>query len=682
MVFETISPFASLQLLRPPAAPSITYSERDTMQLFVPGRICLFGEHSDWASGYRRTHSAIDKGYAIIAGTNQGISAEVRSHSSQLIVRSTLDNGSDGGSLALPMTPDALLATAEAGGFFSYIAGVAYEIATHFEVGGLVINNHQTTLPVAKGLSSSAAICVLTARAFNRLYNLNLSTRGEMAYAYAGELLTGSQCGRMDQGCAYGEQPILMTFDGDRLGVSPLALSQPLYLVIADLHATKDTKLILESLNRAFPVAESSLHRQAQDYLGPVNARIVQDAAAALQAGDAAQLGALMQEAQVCFDAALQPLCPEELSAPKLHEVLAYDPIQPYIYGGKGVGSQGDGTVQFIARDEAAQAQMISILEADLGLTCLRLTLAPTSEQTRPPRTATRSSIVRKAIIPAAGFGTRMFPASRVIRKELFPVVGRDGWVKPSVLVLIEEALAAGIEEIALIVQPGHESLFEAIFTPLSATEQRKYGDAQATYAHELAALSEQITMIPQTSQEGFGHAVYCAHEWLDGEPCLLLLGDHLFASTIEPSCAAQLLAAYASGQPRQSVVGLLSTPIELSHLYGAATGTWVEPGRLLQVSKFIEKPTPEQAKQHLQLAELPEGQVLSFLGQYILSPQVFTILARHVEQDYREQGEVQLTACLEALLQKEGCYGAVVQGRRFDIGNPEAYREAVAHFA
>ncbi len=654
------------------------------MQLFVPGRICLFGEHSDWAGGYRRTHPAIHQGYAIIAGTNQGILAEVRPHPNKLIVHSTLKDGSDGGTLELPMIPDALRHTAEAGSFFSYVAGVAHEIAMHFDVGVLVIDNHQTTLPVAKGLSSSAAICVLTARAFSRLYRLNLSPRGEMAYAYAGEILTGSQCGRMDQGCAYGEQPTLMTFDGDRVDVAPLALSQPLYLVIADLHASKDTKHILESLNRAFPVADSPQHQRAQDYLGPVNARIVQDAAAALQAGDAARIGALMQEAQSHFDAALQPLCPGQLTAPKLHEVLAYPAIQPYLYGGKGVGSQGDGSVQVIARDEAAQTQVMSILETELGLTCLRLMLAPPSTPASSPVGSSlavntgRATGVRKAIIPAAGFGTRMFPASRVMRKELFPVVDGDGWVKPAILVLIEEALAAGIEDIALIVQPGHESLFQALFTPLSTIEQGKYNDEQIAYAQRLTALRQHVTTIPQTSQEGFGHAVYCAHEWLGGEPCLLLLGDHLFTSTIESSCAAQLLTAYASCQ--QSVVGLLPTSIAQSHLYGAATGTWAEPGRLVQVSRFIEKPSPEEAREHLQLVDLPADHVLSFLGQYILSPHVFTILARHIEQDYREQGEVQLTACLEALLEEEGCYGAVVQGKRFDIGNPGAYREAVAH--
>ncbi len=158
-----------------------------------------------------------------------------------------------------------------------------------------------------------------------------------------------------------------------------------------------------------------------------------------------------MQEAQADFDAALQPLCPAELTAPKLHEVLAYDPIQPYIYGGKEVGSQGDGSVQFIARDEAAQTQVMSILETDLGLTCLRLTLAPVAQHVRPAVVVAPAACaspqppsgVRKAIIPAAGFGTRMFPASRAMRKELFPVVSGDGWVKPAILVLIEEALVS-----------------------------------------------------------------------------------------------------------------------------------------------------------------------------------------------------------------------------------------------
>jgi mevalonate kinase len=117
----------------------------------------------------------------------------------------------------IPMQPKALLDEAQKGGFWSYIAGVAYQVLTHYHVRGLVIKNYKTDLPVKKGLSSSAAICVLAARAFNRIYDLKLTVRGEMELAYMGEITTPSRCGRMDQGCAFGNRPVLMTFDGDRL---------------------------------------------------------------------------------------------------------------------------------------------------------------------------------------------------------------------------------------------------------------------------------------------------------------------------------------------------------------------------------------------------------------------------------------------------------------------------------
>lgn len=115
------------------------------------------------------------------------------------------------------MEPKALLEEAQRGGFWSYIAGVAYQMLTNYHVRGLIIDNYQTDLPVKKGLSSSAATCVLTARAFNRVYDLELTTRGEMEIAYQGEITTPSRCGRMDQGCAFGNRPVLMP---------PLAIAQ------------------------------------------------------------------------------------------------------------------------------------------------------------------------------------------------------------------------------------------------------------------------------------------------------------------------------------------------------------------------------------------------------------------------------------------------------------------------
>ncbi|MCK5345939.1 MAG: GHMP kinase, partial [Candidatus Heimdallarchaeota archaeon] len=174
------------------------------MKIFVPGRICLFGEHSDWAGGYRRINADIEKGYTLIVGTNQGIYADVKPHPNKLILKTTLNDGTNIEPYEIPMNTESLLKEAERGEFFSYAAGVAYQIMTHYRVRGLEIDNFLTDIPIKKGLSSSAAVCVLVARAFNRIYDLKMTVRGEMEYAYQGEITTPSRCGRMDQGCAYG----------------------------------------------------------------------------------------------------------------------------------------------------------------------------------------------------------------------------------------------------------------------------------------------------------------------------------------------------------------------------------------------------------------------------------------------------------------------------------------------
>ena len=183
------------------------------------------------------------------------------------------------------MEPKALMEVAQSGGYWSYIAGTAYQILTHYHVRGLVINNYKTDLPIKKGLSSSAAISVLTARAFNRVYDLKMTIRGEMEMAYLGEITTPSRCGRMDQGCAYGDRPILMTFDGDHLDVTELQVPHDLFYVIVDLQAEKDTMEILARLNRSFPFADDEVERGVQELLGSINKRIVHQAVDRLQDG-------------------------------------------------------------------------------------------------------------------------------------------------------------------------------------------------------------------------------------------------------------------------------------------------------------------------------------------------------------------------------------------------------------
>ena len=636
------------------------------MKLFVPGRICLFGEHSDWAARYRQNNSEIEKGYTLITSTNQGVYAEVKPNPTQLILNTTLSDGTRHGPHSLPMERRALLAEAEKGGFFSYAAGVAYQILTNYRVQGLEIDNYLTDLPVKKGLSSSAAISVLVARAFNRTYDLKMTTRDEMEYAYRGETTTPSRCGRMDQGCAY-QRPIFMTFDGDNVDVRELSVQKDMYLVIVDLGAGKDTLLILNQLNHCYPFAESELEKNVQHYLGPLSAQITQEAYQALRNGDAESVGKLMTRAQTEFDKHLIPACPSQLTAPVLHKVLNYEPIQPYIWGGKGVGSQGDGSAQFIAKDEESQQRVIEIIEQDLEMSCLKLVIEA-------------SSHVRKAVIPAAGFGTRLFPASKAMKKELFPVIDSAGRAKPAIMAIVEEAINAGIEEVCLIVQSGDIELFESFFkTPPRIEHYNKLSKENKAYCDYLLALGSRVTFVTQDVQEGFGHAVYCAREWVGNEPFLLMLGDHLYGSDEERCCAQQVVEAYE--QVGHSVVGLKKTPIELLSNFGCVTGVWKEEHALLSVTEFYEKPDPEYAMEHLHVDGMDVDQFLTVFGIYVIQPQIFDFLEQNISHNLRERGEFQLTSCLDELRKAEGFSGYVVKGRRFDIGLPEEYRQTVVNF-
>jgi len=638
------------------------------MKIFVPGRICLFGEHSDWAGGYRRINAEIEKGYTLLTGTDQGIYAEVGPHPTALVLTSTTPDGEKHGPYEIPMEPKALLEEAQQGGFWSYIAGVAYQILTHYHVRGLVINNYRTDLPVKKGLSSSAAICVLTARAFNRIYDLKMTIRGEMELAYQGEITTPSRCGRMDQGCAFGNRPILMTYDGDHLDVSELQVPEDMYFVIVDLQAQKDTMEILARLNRCFPFPENEVERDVQELLGPINKRVVHQAIEALQVGDAERLGALMAEAQAFFDRYATPACPEELTAPVLHRVLNYEPLKPHIWGGKGVGSQGDGTVQFIARSEADQQAVIEIIERDLEMPCLTLTLRLGQK-------------VRKAVIPAAGFGTRLFPATKATKKELFPIIDRDGITKPAILLIVEEALKAGVDEVIIIVQEHDLEAFQSFFNVQVTIENyNKLPRHFQEYAQRILEIGRHVSFAIQETQEGFGHAVYCAREAVGNEPFLLMLGDHLYRSIGEKSCAQQLIEAY--NKHRVSVLGLRRTPEDQIANFGAATGVWVEDKHLLNVTEFAEKPTVDYARNNLRVPGLPGDEYLTVFGQYIIKPQLFDYLEEHIANNVRERGEFQLTSALDRLRQEDGFLGLIIDGQRYDIGLPEYYLETLRAFS
>jgi UTP-glucose-1-phosphate uridylyltransferase len=375
-----------------------------------------------------------------------------------------------------------------------------------------------------------------------------------------------------------------------------------------------------------------------------------------------------MVEGQVFFDRYATPACPEELTSPVLHRVLDHEPLKPHILGGKGVGSQGDGTAQFITRSPADQQAVIEILERDLGVRCLTLTIRPGQQ-------------VRKAIIPAAGFGTRLFPASKATKKELFPIIDRDGIAKPAILLIVEEALEAGLEEVIVIVQENDLDDFQSFFnTQITIENYNKLPRHFQEYSQRILEIGRRVTFVTQSNQEGFGHAVYCAREAIGEEPFLLMLGDHLYRSTGEISCVQQLLAAYQ--QHGLSVLGLRRTGEGQIANFGTVAGVWLEEERLLNITEFAEKPTVDYARSNLRVPNLPENEYLTVFGLYIIKPQIFSYIEEHIANNVRERGEFQLTSALDRLRQEDGFLGLIMEGRRYDIGLPQYYLETLQTYS
>jgi mevalonate kinase len=351
-------------------------NDQSMIELFVPGRVCLFGEHSDWAGTYRRFNSDLGIGRAIVVGTNQGIYAKAHKHPDKFIY---LTKSIDGNlqKFEIDLNADSLLKVAQEGGFFSYIAGVAYQIMTHYKVQGAVIDNYCTDLPLGKGLSSSAAVCVLVTRAFNRLYDLKMTSRGEMEYAYRGEITTPSRCGRLDQACAFNGQPISMTFDGDQLMVDKITVKNHLHYVIVDLMAEKNTIKILSDLNKFYPFTDDLIGKEVQKYLGQISLEITDKASHTIDIGEPTALGLLMKESQNSFDLHCQPASPDELKAPILHHLISYAPIQAFILGIKGIGSHGDGCAQILTVDKESQKKVMDILKTELSMESIPLDISP-----------------------------------------------------------------------------------------------------------------------------------------------------------------------------------------------------------------------------------------------------------------------------------------------------------------
>ena len=290
-----------------------------------------------------------------------------------------------------------------------------------------------------------------------------------------------------------------------------------------------------------------------------------------------------------------------------------------------------------------------------------------------------RMARVRKAVITAAGKGTRQYPASTAVQKEMFPLVDRDGLTKPVIQIIGEEAIESGIEEICIITQPGEESQYRDYFKRLDDQMAKAFRgkDWAILQSEKLGAFGERLHFAEQSTPEGFGHAVYQAKKFVGDEPFILMLGDHVYISDVKDRCARQLIKVFEQYM-LDAVTGVQATLERHLHLFGVIRGLPVEANRgIYKADLIIEKPSIEVAREKLSTGGMPAGNYLAHFGMHVFSPRIFDSLEYLIKNNIREKNEIQLTAAQEHLRANSDKYWAVItQGQRYDTGIPYGLME------
>lgn len=291
--------------------------------------------------------------------------------------------------------------------------------------------------------------------------------------------------------------------------------------------------------------------------------------------------------------------------------------------------------------------------------------------------------MIRKAVIPIAGLGTRHFPASHAVKKELFPVVGPDGIARALFHYHLLELDAAGIEEICIIVQPGeHEMVRQYLHGPDAGYLKRleKY-PALLREAEQMRRFADRVSFAVQHQQEGYGHAVFQTRAFASGEMVLLSLGDHLFRG--KPASPYRELAEMAAGSGGKSVSAVNRISAEQLKGYGTIAGLRREDNpRLIDISLIIEKPSAAVAREKLRVKDLPAETWLGWFGMHLLAPSIYDILGEMIRDNIRDNGEFQLTRAQEIQRQREGYLALeMTHAQRFDFGVPDDFVASVQAF-
>ncbi|WP_391120284.1 UTP--glucose-1-phosphate uridylyltransferase GalU [Psychrobacillus sp. L3] len=267
--------------------------------------------------------------------------------------------------------------------------------------------------------------------------------------------------------------------------------------------------------------------------------------------------------------------------------------------------------------------------------------------------------MIKKAVIPAAGFGTRFLPATKALPKEMLPIVD-----KPNLQYIIEEAIASGIEDIIIVTGRNKKSM-EDHFDKSIELELllKKTGKLELLETVENISNLVDIHYMRQKEPLGLGHAILCTKKFIGNEPFAVLLPDDIIDA--EVPALQQMIEKYE--EVHSSILGVNEVPIEDVHKYGIVDYSEAE-NNLFSVKRLVEKPSIENA---------PSNQAI--VGRYILTPAIFEELEK-VQPDAK--GEIQLTDAIDSLLKKESIYSYIFKGKRYDVGDKFGFLQATFDFA
>jgi len=266
---------------------------------------------------------------------------------------------------------------------------------------------------------------------------------------------------------------------------------------------------------------------------------------------------------------------------------------------------------------------------------------------------------LRKAIIPAAGLGTRFLPATKAQPKEMLPIVD-----KPTLQYIIEEAVQSGIEEILIITGRNKKSI-EDHFDKSVELELELEAKGKYDLLEEVRKISDMVNIhyIRQKEPRGLGHAILCAKSFIGNEPFAVMLGDDIVDN--EKPCLKQMMEVYA--QYKTTILGVQQIPRGDVSKYGIVDGRLIED-RIYKVRELVEKPSVEEAPSDI-----------AILGRYVITPAIFGILEQTTPG---KGGEIQLTDALNVLAQQEAMYAYIFEGRRYDVGDKQGFLQATVEMA